>query len=760
LKHPVGCVRAESTQLPDCGPSEAHALRGRAWPSLPRTNLARRDGASLIRVQHRLRYALRGGEYAFAVPEGDLDALEEIAGQCCDFWNGANSLLIPVAEDGAITEVEGLFEIREPERIYMHGRVSEAGQAALRARWGEHVSPLWPEAFRHEHHPLNLQPSAREPAEDGPQIALPIPSYEEPDLARIARIVWGRINDDDRSEYEEAFLLESHDGDAAHYALLAGQITGLSPLAQSTHLMRLVFQSSPVRARQLFVIDKLEFDQLVLFWNVRARATTWIDEAAVVAIPATALDTWERLRPLLDWMKGRAVKPDLLVYAPPDLREGAGAALEQLGFTHAADQARLTEYLGQVPEERQQLEYAFSRLRLGGRMRRGLTNESLVTLEPGRNLVGFEPPEGFGTRWGGHVRLDLLSWPLPFPPTAATARRVQENAFVDQGVVCVVTAASNRALTFDLVLPGADDVLNDFLEARDLTARLSAAGRYAQALIGRLGGPQRLDSLARPGALAVLEPLTPLSRHKLLQRLDKMLTERYGEGAPPQEELVEMLRGLVTELDLPSRTLSDLASKTGAQRRELLTALEELIDVGFVRRGRQERCPECGYDDFYSLGEIDERVTCHACQTTFLLHVATGGSEPSLAYQLDPLMARAMDQNLLPVLLTLGYLYSPAVAGAVAFWPGIEIVDAGGGMQDCDIVLAQEESVIVCECKQTAEGLTLDQAERTLALAELFGAVTYFSALEGDFNDEIKELAAERGRTVLVTRGQLLPPPL
>ena len=50
----------------------------------------------------------------------------------------------------------------------------------------------------------------------------------------------------------------------------------------------------------------------------------------------------------------------------------------------------------------------------------------------------FEP-EGFGTAvWGKRLRLDLLSWPLPLPVTAATARRVLDTAFVYEGVVSLV----------------------------------------------------------------------------------------------------------------------------------------------------------------------------------------------------------------------------------------------------------------------------------------------------------------------------------
>ena len=63
----------------------------------------------------------------------------------------------------------------------------------------------------------------------------------------------------------------------------------------------------------------------------------------------------------------------------------------------------------------------------------------------------------------------------------------------------------------------------------------------------------------------------------------------------------------------------------------------------------------------------------------------------------------------------------------------------------------------VCECKKTAAGLTAPQANQTISLAERLSANTIFSALEGDFTDEIKKLA-ERPDVRLVTREQLVPP--
>jgi hypothetical protein len=710
--------------------------------------------------QHRLQFALRGPEWAFAIPDGDMAALEEVAAVCCSFWNGANSLLIPIGEKDAIpTDLDVFLDIRDIDQAFVHERVDEAARAQMADRFGHHrITSMWSQMTHHELHPLNLQPSFREPPAGGPHLALPIPVYDDEALTRLARVAWGRIDDEDRDEYAEAFLLEPHENEAAHFALIDGQVSGLAPLVQSAYLMGSYYQQSPLRARQVLIIDGDDFSDLVFFWNLRSRATTH-QRPAVVAIPPAALRFPERLRSLREWTAEQdAIKPDLLVHAREQDRDAATAALAEAGFRHASDDWRLTEYWGEVPPERREGEFAFIGSGLvGGPMRRGIARQQLVMLESGRNSTSLEPPSAFRVRyWGGRVRFDLINWPLPFPPTRATAERVHMNAYVHQGVISLTTSASNAPYNFDFYLPGADETRGDFLVARHLQGELSAVGRYAQALIGRLGGATGLTALARQSSLDVLTPLTPLSRKKLLQRLEGKLRELYGESAPSRDELAAIIREHLIELEPQTAALDELASSTGSSQVDLLAALEPLIEAGFVRRGRRDRCRNCGYEDFYPLSELDERVQCHACQERFLLRVSAGPHEPRLAYQLDPLMARAMDQDLMPVLLTLRYLYSPAGAAAGAFWPGIEIIDETGAKQDCDVLLAQDGEVSVCECKKKASTLTLAQAERTIALAEKLGAKTIFSALEGDFADEINELA-QRPDVRLVTREQLLP---
>lgn len=712
-------------------------------------------------VQHNLRYAFRGPELGFAIPWGDFAALEEVAALACDFWNGANSLVIAVGDGGELPDLDVLLEICDIERVYVHDNVDGTGRVALDKRFGNRLTSPWAYRLDREQHPLNLQPSFGAGGMASPPPVLPLPIYDNELLQRLTRIAFGRIKEEDRGAYETAFRLESCVGPSAHFALVDGQVSGLAPLAQSTKLIYAYEQISPLDVRQLLVLDSNDFQGLINFWNLRAR-TARDGGASVVAVPVQALAASDQLASLRDWTSGPGtVKPDVFVLTGHDERDAAASALEAVGYTAApSGVAEFTVYIGHVPSDREAAEYSLTdRFRLGGHMHRGAPADQLVSLEKGqKNTVRLETRHVMTANAGGTVTLDLVSWPLPFRPTEVTARRVHRDASVHDGMVCLRTVAMNNPYLFDLVLPGDDDALTDFLAVRGLEQEPSPAGRYAQALVRRLGGPQRLESLANGLALKVLTPLTPPSRKKLVQRLEKMLNETYGAGnAPSHEEILEATRAHMIALELPHPELQGLASAAGADEPTVLDTLEPLVETGFVLRGRTERCPECGYEAFHSLNEIAEQLTCHACQLQFLLPVKCstdrGSQEPPLTYQLDPLMARAMDQDLLPVLLTLRYLSTPqgsSISGA--FWPGLEIFEPGQREEtkrDCDILLAQNGRVTVCECKKTAWNLSAKQAGQVTELAERLDADVVFAAVEGDFPPEVvEEVAGPRVRFV------------
>ena len=710
-----------------------------------------------------MRFALRGQECAFAIPRGDFEALEEVSGHSCDFWNGSNSLIILVGPRGGLPgDLDVHISVRDVERVYVHERVGEQGLRALESRFGSRVTRLHEDSFKNDVHPLHLQPSYRNLPDGSPRVVLPIPIYGTEALSRVGAVAFGRIHNTDRGEYEKAFLLRESRDEDAHIALLSAQLAEVSPLGQSSYLIKAYGQMSPIDVSWLVVLDGTNLDALVNFWNLRARSSQLGSGPRVVGIPAEALAQPQDLESLFSWTsEGLDVTPDLFVLASLDHLAATTHALETLGYLPAPEPTRIRYSFGSEGDsERDQYYWLAPHGVLGGKLQRGvLTYSGLIDLAPGRNTVRFEP-EGFGTAvWGKRLRLDLLSWPLPLPVTAATARRVLDTAFVYEGVVSLVTVATNGAMQFELTVPGTDEALTDFLGERGLTGALSDKGRYAQALLGRLGSVQRLDEISHENALRVLNRLMSSSRLKLVQRLGNMLNQHYPTSSPSAEQVRELIQDQPITLELPALSLHDLTNTQEGSRPAFGRSLEPLIDLDFVLRGRKERCKHCGYEAFYTLADLDERIRCKACQESFLLNVYSGPNESPLRYQLDPLMARVMDQDVLPVLLTLRRLHQGEQAPvADSFWPGLEVTSIKDPerKQDCDILMARDGNITLCECKLTAGGLTMSQAQATLTLAESLGARTVFAGLEGDFSAEICDLAVRAPTLQLFRRADLV----
>src|SRR4051812_12415076 len=88
-----------------------------------------------VEVQ-RISYSIRGPEWGFAVPQGDLDALSEAMAICSRYWNGIGALMIPVSANGRIPPyLERMLEVREVEEVFLHEGLCEQARVAMEARF-------------------------------------------------------------------------------------------------------------------------------------------------------------------------------------------------------------------------------------------------------------------------------------------------------------------------------------------------------------------------------------------------------------------------------------------------------------------------------------------------------------------------------------------------------------------------------------------------------------------------------------------------
>ncbi|MEA2496533.1 MAG: hypothetical protein QOJ29_4444, partial [Thermoleophilaceae bacterium] len=441
-------------------------------------------------------------------------------------------------------------------------------------------------------------------------------------------------------------------------------------------------------------------------------------------------------------------------WATEQQAETVGTALMEAGLEHQASDKTTTSF-GPGVKGRQTPLYSFHRPRIGGPFARGAFASALIAFAGGRASLALSQPPLVHLTTGHVVRVVLRNLPTPLPIGDATAKRVDANATASDGVMLNFDTYA-EAWNFDILLPTRMQSLQDFARDHGASVRVTQDGRYAEALLERLGDIQQLDAVATDAAVEMLQTLTPRSRRKAAQELR---AEFAQAGADIDEDrLAERLKGTGLLLDIEPLTAEALGSRVKQRPREVLATLGPLIRAGLIVRGHHLPCPVCNFKQVLDLIDLDETVRCRACRTIYALPVteANGAREPTLTYRLDGLMARVMDQDVLHVLLALRALRRLCVDQLVFAWPGVEFATSGSNV-DVDVLLYNQDVVYCCEVKLNAAGLQRKQLDKQLALCDALGARPALAALNGQFDADLEAKVLDRSGLVL-TRTQLLEP--
>lgn len=700
-----------------------------------------------------LTFFYRGPEYAIAVPEGDRKALAWAMGQCSQFWNGASTLIVPVRTNGRTwMSVRDQLELRPVETCFVHESVPAPARAQLEASLGtqvRHWGDAWDGFHEEEMHPLLLQPKQ---ADATKRRTLRVPRFDSAALSLISLASWGHIPDEHRSDYRDYFDIgDVADGPGAHAAMLVGQLNGTSPLEQSMSLIN-SYGSLPI-GRGLFVFERGSFQELVTFWNLRSRTREAGNRPLLFAVTRAAFEQPQILEPL-----GRHLALDYFYEQMPDIgvmaedRALAAGALESLGYK-ASESDGIARRFGHRPSEHT-LSFGFFGPTPADRpWRRGALGREQVTIASGE--LSCQPPTPPAMpATGRHIRVGIQGLPLPMPLTDATAKAVFKGSYESPEGLTIHTTSAIGQSRLRFALPDAWAALESWAEARGETVRLSPPGRYGQALLDRLGSLDALKALADERSLAILETLAPPSRKKLVQRVVKEAKQQTGSRLD-EKLLAELLARESPFIELKARSAGEIASIAEISKAELLPRLAELVETGFVIRGAAIRCPRCTIGAFLLLEEQRERVRCRHCGFEFLLPVLDSGERGELpvSYQLDGLMSRAMDQDLLPVLLTLAASIPTEPLSIQAAWLGLEF-DSATGQTEHDLLISTGQEVSVAECKATAS-ISREQLRALLRFAAEHKARPMLSALSGSFTRQQRDAIAEQGGLVF-ERTQLL----
>ena len=164
-----------------------------------------------------------------------------------------------------------------------------------------------------------------------------------------------------------------------------------------------------------------------------------------------------------------------------------------------------------------------------------------------------------------------------------------------------------------------------------------------------------------------------------------------------------------------------------------------------MRRGLVVGCPTCNTSSFVPLDDLTDELSCEACQARFDAPItdASGNQEPKLDYRLDGLMARVLDQDVLPVILSYRRARAVLRSGVdVSTWPGVEFSNAHGAV-DIDLLAYNGQHVYCVEAKSNASSLGDDQFQALLTFCDSVSARPALAASHGAF-DPAQRAAVEK----------------
>jgi len=305
-------------------------------------------------------------------------------------------------------------------------------------------------------------------------------------------------------------------------------------------------------------------------------------------------------------------------------------------------------------------------------------------------------------------------------PPRATLHRVPRVGF---GVDSINFRANNGPASSTYCMPKAREILCEVLRERkcellddEKRPRYEAAVRLfggltegAHAFTGDLG--RVISALWKKG---------PLTLSQIRGRA------KLGSAAP---RVVPQTSPLLKRLPPHSRSVSE--QRFGAYRRahqlsagELEKVLVEWEDRAIVvRRWCLDKCQSCGHSHWTSQIDLQKPMTCPGCHSRLQLR-----DEVPLGYELNASLCAALEEGLIPVVLTGRFLYNLTRRGFL-WLPGVK-GSYGGDRFDIDVFASCDGHLVLAECKDLRNvgradrvwAEVADQFSRLVELAKALGA--------------------------------------
>ena len=226
-------------------------------------------------------------------------------------------------------------------------------------------------------------------------------------------------------------------------------------------------------------------------------------------------------------------------------------------------------------------------------------------------------------------------------------------------------------------------------------------------------------------------------------------------GSPSSIKLLEKagVRNLLWHMQKGEAFTFDNMASILKSGEECESIVDKLVQSRILLRGMSFRCEACGLLRWYPINEVDEVMQCTGCLESIRPPVRA-----PISFRLNELVARAVDQGSIPVLLTQRLLSTHTIRHALALY-GLEVAK-GKRKSEVDFITTYQGYLLLAECKEFKNGASPKQIRETVKqlsdlvkiAIEVKAPIVLLSTLLPETPHELAErvLRLNRGRKVAV----------
>jgi hypothetical protein len=652
-------------------------------------------------------------------------------------WGGACELIILVAEDGAVTERDrAMVELARIDGAVNVNLPPTSARAAAEAL-GLAVVPL------SDIEDYGITTATSNPSAVGESRT--VDGSNGFVIATTGGKLWEAAAAGDLAEEHERFLAPrvlavrrpmSNDEIGRAQVLWSRTSTLATRTLDYFYENRLEADTTPYPAI-VWVVRGDDLRDCLEFWNIRALHPTRFVAMPMFLLPEDEVEHWVEFDQQLVAALRRPnhFEPDVVLVSKSVPPEGLAVFAARFGLV--ASESR-----------------PCSRPRPAGQPSDRVAPFTYTTADDLLSSVSFNRSYGHkisvpAVVYDGHAVLEFPS-PVPFtmagktlvvaggPAMASLPRRPavaslvnQDGVWRDNGLQIIALAKS--AYRLEITVPSMTEATQALLDEASTKWALSDKGAVGAKL---LEGTE-IDALLEPNVFEMLLALTTPRNKHMAAEFAAALGKGVGDLSQVEAELAARWSG---RAERQFRSAASVPA-SGLKGPERVEALDRLAGIGWAERGLQVNCHNCHLDSFLPLSDQHARgqASCPGCG--FGASYTRGSTSVEIAYRLDSLIDRAVDQGVLAHLLTVAALRTKYAE--LHLLPGVDVWFRGETeKKEFDLFGICDGKVAAGEVKQSAGDFDQEQVRGDVDKTARVAADIHIMASPGEIAPDALGLAA------------------